>query len=369
MLRRLRFWHIAALLVSGFVLAGPTRAADRTIQGELAGFAKDVQKYLLAQNVRIVDVDRPPFTGSGNCTIEPRLRMTLVQELERLQIDIDKKARFLIRGQYKGLDLTDTKRLGVELTPELYDRQRDRTAFTSKAKLITDSNEVIQTLGLTGALPPAGTEEERQEKIRKMPGSQKVHLASHAVLAEAGSPYGVEILVKKGEDAYESRPPTEQDGDAFVTIDKGKVYAIRLINKADHEAAVTLTIDGLNVFSLSRLWEKDGGTTAVSYPTWMVPAGQSIVVHGWPLNVNEAAEFKVTSYGESAVAELGGDAKKAGVITALFAAAWPKGVRPPAGEGGKSVATGRGAEIDSPFKPLERNVGRVRAFVSIRYTR
>ena len=66
-----------------------------------------------------------------------------------------------------------------------------------------------------------------------------------------------------------------------------------------------------------------------------------------------------------------------GTITAVFSSAWPKGTPPPADEPGTSGlqdgrtadATARGPKLGVTYTPVERDVGKVRAIISIRYTR
>lgn len=350
------------MLVLAFLLLAAPARADRTMQEEIATLADDIKTHLKTATEVAVEL----FTGPAECNVEVQLRQALVQELKGRKIEVNKEARFMIRGVYKPVDLTDTKRLGVEVSCQIFDRKDDDKVpqFKLKAKLITDIADVVPAVGLTGVLLPGATEEERHKKLLEIVGEPSAHLDGNAIQADKASPYGVEVLVRD-----KARKPEVREGLAYVSIRKDELYAIRLVNKSAHEAAVTVTIDGLNVFAFSQLRTQNEKTKQLDYPPLLLPAGQSAELRGWPLNLKRSAEFKVTNYGESAVAELGGDRTKIGVITVQFAAAWKKGDNPPADERGKSVATGKGAEIDTPFQPVQRSVGAVRAFVSIRYTR
>ena len=63
-------------------------------------------------------------------------------------------------------------------------------------------------------------------------------------------------------------------------------------------------------------------------------AGQvSIPVQRRQLPVGRRVELEESG----GLAELGGDVKKVGVITAEVAASWPKGEKPPTDEGGKTI--------------------------------
>jgi hypothetical protein len=355
---------LGILVVS--LAASPAPAAERTMNEEIGRLAQDVQKYLMGLNVDAVAVG--VFTGPAECNVEVQLRRSLVQELESLRVRIDDRARLEVKGKYTPVDLADTKRIGVEMSCILYDRQRGRTAGELKAKLITETTDIVQIVGLTLAMSPGATEEERHGIIRRALADPRAHVRGNAVWADRDSPYGMEVR-RKGGDRYEGREPKEKEGLAFVDLAENDVYSVRLFNRADHEVAVTLTIDGLNVFSLGELGVKNRATRKFEYPMILIPPRSDVEVRGWPLTIKKSSEFKLTTYGESAVARLGGDPAKVGVITAQFAASWPKGGKPPADEGAKNLATGQGATIDAPFEPVERNVGRTRASVSIRSNR
>ena len=147
------------------------------------------------------------------------------------------------------------------------------------------------------------------------------------------------------------------------------VFAVRLVNKADHEVAATLTLDGLHALRFSEI--KDRKTQRPALVPFLVPARQSVLIRGWPINLSKSDEFLVTSYAKSAAKELNSDPGKIGVIGVQFAAAWKVGANPPAdepkGKAGENI--GRGSAIDTPFQTEERKIGVPRAMVSIRYKR
>ena len=43
----------------------------------------------------------------------------------------------------------------------------------------------------------------------------------------------------------------DKDGLAFFKINRGEVYAVKVANRADHDVAVNLAIDGLGMFAFS----------------------------------------------------------------------------------------------------------------------
>src|SRR5205085_2729693 len=67
--------------------------------------------------------------------------------------------------------------------------------------------------------------------------------------------YAIELLVKPYKEyekqAAQPRAAQEKDGQAFAPIDRGEIYELRIFNYAPVEAAVTATIDGLDLFTFS----------------------------------------------------------------------------------------------------------------------
>src|SRR5262249_22455970 len=143
------------------------------------------------------------------------------------------------------------------------------------------------------------------------------------------SPFAIEVLVKAPDGKLQPGVPKEEEGLAFVPIKRGEVYGVRLINNADHAAAVTLTIDGLNLFTFSDV--KNPKTGLPKYTVVVVEAKKTATIRGWHRTNEVSEESLVTEYAKSAAAQIQSTGK-IGVITAVFAAAWPKDAGPPADE-------------------------------------
>src|SRR5439155_23696125 len=100
------------------------------------------------------------------------------------------------------------------------------------------------------------------------------------VSAAADSPYAVEVWAAPRPGAqYAPRPATVDGGLAFVRLSQGEVFAVRLINKSPHDAAVTLTIDGLSLYAFSDV--EDPKTGRSRYAVIFVPAGREVFLRGW----------------------------------------------------------------------------------------
>src|SRR5262249_56023329 len=123
------------------------------------------------------------------------------------------------------------------------------------------------------------------------------------VSAAADSPYSIEVwAAPQPGGKYAPRPAAAQDGLAFVPLKRGEVFGIKLINRSPHDAAVTLTLDGLNLYSFSDL--KDPKTGQPKLTVVLVGAGQEVFLRGWHRTHEVSEEFVITDYAKSAAAEL-----------------------------------------------------------------
>ena len=110
--------------------------------------------------------------------------------------------------------------------------------------------------------------------------------------------------------AKQPRKPSLQSGRAFVDLRPGEEYVVRLRNTSPHEAAVTLTIDGLSMFAFSE--EGNFGSQV------LIPAGRFVEIPGWYVTNEKTDLFEIGSYGESAAAAKLLPSTSVGVITATF---------------------------------------------------
>jgi hypothetical protein len=161
----------------------------------------------------------------------------------------------------------------------------------------------------------------------------------------------------------------DRDGLAFVKIARGEVYAIKVINKADHDVAVTVAIDGLSLFAFSE---------NQSYEVLIVPKGKEGIIPGWHISNQRSDAFQVAEYAKSAVAKLLSTSTSVGTISVSFRAAWPLGSPPPADEGDvkqgsrDADATARGRQIDPKFTRYDEvtsNIGKFRESIGVHYNK
>src|SRR5262249_19619871 len=119
-------------------------------------------------------------------------------------------------------------------------------------------------------------------------------------------------------------------GKAFVDVPKDSLYEVVLTNNATFDAAITLTIDGLDVFEFSL---ERGVKGRPAYQHFIIRAGKTAVIKGWFHTSDEKRKdnvlsFVVTEYGKGASSKKHAARDKVGVLTLTYAAAWEKDNKP-----------------------------------------
>jgi hypothetical protein len=362
---------IGVVLALGVVLASPVRA-DEALRKELAVIAKGVAEAVKGLGHDTVAVGE--FTGPAQLATSsgPVIAKTLSEELPKNGVAVKRVAPIGVKGEFEDVKDKQSGLLAARIKGTVTDRA-GQVLFTFSRGVFGD-NVVAALFGTTAKLPPDLPPADRNAELEKSLDKPKVHVQGAKVSAAADSPYAVEILAApKPGGRYASRPATVQDGLAFVPLRRGEVFGVKLINRSPHDAAVTLTIDGLNLYAFSNL--KNPKTGQPKFSVFVVGAGQEVFLPGWHRTHEVSEEFVITEYAKSAAAELRSTAPT-GVITATFAAAWPKNQPPPAdepknpaGNSRSADAVGRGARVQQKYVEVERDIGVVRATVSVRYTK
>jgi hypothetical protein len=276
-----------------------------------------------------------------------------------------------VKGEFEDVKDKQSGLLAARIKGTVTDRA-GQVLFTFSRGVFGD-NVVAALFGTTAKLPPDLPPADRNAELEKSLDKPKVHVKGTRVSATADSPYAIEILAAPQPGSrYAPRPATVQDGLAFVPLSRGEVFGVRLINRSPYDAAVTLTIDGLNLYAFSDL--KDPKTGRPKFTVVIVRAGQEVFLRGWHRTHEMSEEFVITDYAKSAAAELRSTAPT-GVITATFAAAWPKDQSPPddepnnSGNSRSADAVGRGTQVQQKYVEVLRHIGVVRATVSVRYSK
>lgn len=377
----MKTWFCFAFVFSVVAVGLSTRdlRASDDLRRELSDLAIAIKKTLAAKQEDSVAIGQ--FTGPPNFPTSggPGLVQILTEELQKLGITVKTRAKLGLKGEYRVSELPsadkDDARLGVKvlalrIRASIEEINGDILKDFLFDRKIRGEAAVASLIGLTVSLDPKGTEKDRDQELRgQITDPKKPHIERSVIRSRDKSPYAVEIMVNT-----HPRAATEKDGLAFVSIKRGEVYAVRLVNNSDIETAVQLRIDGLNMFAFSELRHKDGAKKGEPLYTAVILAPKSsVIIAGWHRTNDKSDSFKVTAYADSAAATLKHTANL-GTITATFQASWPQGGQAPADEpgkrrGGTGDATGFGPRIDMKYQEVKRNFGVIRDVVSVRYTK
>ena len=359
-----------------FVTSRPARADNLNL--ELAALAADVQKLLAGRNETAIAIGQFVPLPGANASAGPAIAKGLADELARVGVDVRLRANLTAEGRYGLNEDAKSGRLAVSLHVKIVDKTGEEiVGLKLNPRGIFGDAVVSALLGLTVDLPPQADGKERDKKIEYSAEKPQAYLEKTRINAPGGQPFGIEVLVKGADGKFTPRAAVEKEGLAFVELKNNEVYRVRVYNDADYEAAVTLTIDGLNMFTFSDI--KDPKTGKPSYDRLLVGAHRSFAIPGWHRTneKNGSNEFQVTKYADSEAAKLYANSANVGTVTVTFAAAWPKEKGPPADEPknpdshsrSADLGTKRGAETGDGYKEQTREFGVTRAAISVRYSK
>lgn len=297
---------------------------------------------------------------------------TLIDALQDMGVRVDRRARHEVsgkisRGQVKGLS-------ALKVHAEVEDTKAERVVLEFEVELV-DAATIMRVAGGTGDIS-GNRRDEQSGKVERNLDNPTVQISSRPgspvpdsrVAASASSPYAIELLVKQGENDYRPRSAAVVDGQAVVPLTRDDVYAVRLINDSDQNAAVILALDGLSMFSFS-------DTPADREARVILSPHSDAVITGWYRNDGPKGsnEFLITRLSEAAVAQLlPPSPARVGMVTAEFAVAWPRGTPTPPGEvddltKDDGLGTAIGKPIDQPFQRVDFLYGKPKSVVTIRY--
>jgi hypothetical protein len=363
--RSARAWGavLCLTLAGNAVQASDKAPAASGMRGELAQMARDLKSFLDKQGEKSVAMGQIVGPPQLAASAGPGLAKILTDELRKNNVDIKRRSRLGLKGEFQDVIDNDgtTKRLAVQLRVQVVDRT-NKTLVQMDCGIL-ENEDVATLLGATASLSPKAGNKTRNDQLQGQIDNPKAHLAGSRVSAGKDRPFAMEILVDET-----ARPARSDEGQAFVKIDRGEIYTVRLINDADYEVAVKLTIDGINMFAFSEVTNPETGLHKYNYV--IVPAKSSLTVTGWHRTDEVSDSFQVTELAKSAAAYLNSTAK-VGTITASFHASWAKDADPPADEltGRSGSATGFGPPVEAGFTYMRRSVGVVRDIISVRYTK
>lgn len=365
-----RRWELVVIVC--LAASGRAWASDALREG-LGGLARDVKKLLDHRGESALAVGQ--FTGPATfpSSAGPGIAQLLTEELQKLGVAIQARAALGIKGEYQArpVGAEKSKSLAVVVRARIEDQLGNVVTDVQLERVLPAEEAVIALMGTAVSLDPRDSPWERQKKILASYLQPQAAFAGTKVKAGPGSGLSMEVLV-----GGQPRRPSDENGLAFVRIDRGERYAVRLVNDTPQEVAARLTIDGLSIYTFSELRVQTGpqrGEPLLNYV--IVPAHGSALVEGWHRTNERSDSFLVTEYAQSAAGLLNSRAG-VGTITATYFESHPRPVpMPPAAPkaGARNLpdanATGFGPSVESNFIQVDRVIGSVLGAVSVRYTR
>ena len=317
--------------------------------------AERVQKRLNGEKTLFVR----PFVGFGSANMA--MTKTLVEELKRLGFSISVKAEAEIDGRIFRI----TKKLPKGAEFVIGYKVAFVVAFTKNSQQtpldtveVLNHNEAIAVVAETGEvrsspqlkLQPARTDPSVVDGTRIYP--------------RPNAPYSLEVLVDNPEIGYLARK-IDLEAKAFpsVALKTGDLYALKVYNDTDYEAAILVSIDGLSRFALS---DKEQYRKSLD----IIEKRGSRTIKGYFRDNRTVDAFKVGTYSNSVAAKMLPN-PDCGDISVMFRAAWKEGEAPPPGESELPIAsppgTEQGPRLVDETVAVKRNIGNIRAVVRVRY--
>jgi hypothetical protein len=356
---------VVLLLVPAAALAPASE-----VRNKLVGATKELARLIKDENQTQVAIKE--FTGPAlpRTSAGPMIQTILLEELKKHNIQVNPNAFLFVGGEYFVLEEEKVK--SEDLTVRLLITLRNK-----KAKKLVELNidigyrgndDLIKLLALNADLEkyPKADREGQNQQLRKQYDRPPLKLESTKIKVSPNSKYAVEVLTRPaGGGPLKVLTPRGDKGQAYVEIKKGEEYVLRLYNNSAYEAAVSITIDGVDAFQFYE-------PAAARPGSYLIGPRQARQVNGWMRNTNEVNAFLVGSFIDSAAYQVLRGSKQIGTITVCFHPCW-KGPKPPPGyEGARNLnpnATGLGRKIGEKSQVIKRTIGPLAAAVSIRYNK
>ena len=365
----LGFLAIAILLPVNLV-AATSNETEQVVAQAMESVAVAVEQFLdseeLAKELVLGPINGlPNLKSSGGSEV----RRTLRQALEAKGLRVSDDARTQIMGTYRLVEekekpTDDFDSLGLEVVLQILNENGDLLA---EPEIKVWGRQILQIAGLNVDVPTKGSEKNRQKEIIRQRREPVTRLSGNQV--RTGGPFGIEIIVNNSGHHDSRKPRLDSKKRPFVDLNKKEEYFVRIHNHADFEAAVTLLIDGVNVFVNAK--QEGMGPNS----KFVIGAGKAADIPGWVITQDHSKAFEVSGY-EGSVAEQHGKPQHnpdVGSITAVFQASWSGDANRPSDEpGGRAKggkATREGRDIDTEYKVVVRDFGVVRSTITVRYDR
>lgn len=366
----------------------PSSAQEVTagnLQEVIRSAAEEVLKVTENQPVSVGQITP---TGLPEANGGPAIGELLKRQLELLQPGVVRRgAPFEIKGDYNlAPHPVQAEAKLAQKVPRLVFRIVDTSSGEEKCRLtrfVLDNTSIARVLGISGPLPLDPVKSHDQQAERRERNVQIQQLARNPqtflhgpgqtlISSTKDSPYAIEILARplKGRETLAAMPRQAhlERGLAYVQIERGELYEIRIHNDSTQEVAARLFVDGLDVFHFSD--DRDPKTGQPRFAFFIVPPRSTETIVGWHKSVagKEFLSFLVTAYGQGAASQAGLAAEgPIGVIEAQFSHCYPlpRGTR--RRSPGNETGFGPPRRVDQ--EPVFREIDPPIDTVSVRYTR
>lgn len=265
------------------------------------------------------------------------------------------------------------KQIALRLAAEIRSRRSDAVIANIAVPIFGETAVMHLNPTVEVSTDPSVTERQRQKEIAEALENPSAHFLNNQIVAKEGSAFGIEIRIVRERRLVEGVSvvsksdvcaPKDIDGQAYVELNKGDEYVIRLHNRQNFEVACKVSIDGLSMFAFSEEGNFDSQV--------VVPSGKAVDVPGWYVKSKATDAFEIGQYANSAAKAKGIPMSGTGTITVSFQACWDPTGHPPDDEfNPKSAdsATTRGRRIEQSYEKVSKVIGAQRAVVTVRYKR
>jgi hypothetical protein len=373
-----RLAPLLAILVLA-AIPGPARPSAE-LRARMAALAADILKNTRGEPVRVGQFSP---TGLPDSNVGPGFEALLRQQLEAVKKgSVQAKARYEVKGDYALVkSRTDPNLREIRVTARLIEETGDELKDLRVVARLEGNKTLAEVLQVTAKLPPAGSRIERNQALVKRLEAPAVfiHGPRKTLISSASdSPYAVEVWARPRTSRLPSRPRpasagqeegSRKKGLAFVAVRRGELYEVKVTNSSGKDVAVSLTIDGLDVFHFSKDRRPDGRPR---YSHFIVGARQTQRIVGWhntsdPKARDNYLSFLVTGYGQGASSRAGLPSRgKVGVLHVQFAHCRPL---PPSARARSGSATGFGPPRAVKDRPVRYEIEPPHDFVTVRYLR
>jgi hypothetical protein len=298
-----------ALAASLFFGLLPNLQAGEDLRSIVNLAAENISSYLKSRSETTLAINiRGPasFPASGITFLE----QALGEALAARGITIKPTAAIAVKGELKPTKLETALEARLNIT--LVNRFDDPLFDADLGGIIRDADEISRLLGLTIDTAKVNDFDQRERLLDSFNKPSFVTTGG-LVRPDKDSEFAVEIFVNN-----KTRTPRNEGGLAFLPVQFGEEYALRLVNDSKREMAAEVFVDGLSAFHFSEARSNDPERKGESrFRYYILGPGEKLDVPGWFITKTRSRGFKVAPVEDSLAFKLG-KTQKIGTITVVF---------------------------------------------------